>query len=227
MKSFYEKYQNSPEESKDGLLSGAVNKMLDKQLLSEIEAELSVEDPVAIQKNILPSRRRWLRVTLAAAASIAILVIGYINLSDAGDVSNLTNKYLSESVPTHPGVEKGASEQATKNRMEAIKSFNDGDYVSASELFNQIPTRDEEDNYYLALSSLYAGQHAEAIPMFQNLLQNENSKYTEEINWYLVSAYVLNADYENATKQLGQINPGNWNYDKAQRLLKKLSKNQY
>ncbi len=224
MKSFYEKYQNASEETKDALLNRAVNKMLDKQLQSEIEVGLSADQPISITKKEPFARRRWLRIVIAAAASIAVLIVAYINLSDTGDITVLTSKYLSEDLPTHPGVEKGAGEQATKIRNDAIKAFNDQNYTLSGNLFKQISKKGEEDNYYLALSSLYAGQYSEAIQVLQKNLQNPNSKYVQEMNWYLASAFILNDNKEQATQQLEQINPGNWNYDKAQKLLRKLSK---
>lgn len=122
---------------------------------------------------------------------------------------------------SHPGLTKGLITD-NNNRSEAILNFNKRNFAKAIANFSNIENPTTEDSFYLAMSQLYSNKYDKAAQLLDPIAHSD-SILNQEAKWYLTIAYVLNNSDENAVSVINQIKANDWNYSKAQELLKSLT----
>ncbi len=107
--------------------------------------------------------------------------------------------------------------------------FNSKEYSKAAENLNDIfnKTKDEEVQYYLAISLLKSGNIDDAIVLLMNLNklidQNQDIKFTEEVPYFLSLAYIRNGEKGEAKELLNKLILSNNKYtDEAKEILKQI-----
>lgn len=208
-------------DDKEAVLKEALRKVIHEEQKTIWEAKLKEEYNVS-KTNTTPSRTiNWFKWSAVAASIMVLLYIGNDMMIQKQSAQTLAQGYLESEPLHHPGAIKGVSDQDQQNRLLAISLFDSKKYQEAIDKFNLIDQIDDQDTFYLGLSYLYTNQVDSAIPYF-NALENNTTIYREEINWFLSVAYILNNNSAMAKSRLVKIENGEWNYQKAKKLLKNL-----
>lgn len=203
----------------DDTLKIWVTQTMDEELRDELAQTLNEEyglKRTAGKSFVL----RHIRPILATAASLALLISLYMVNQNDITPNALATQYLNSQTIQHPGSFKGAA-ASDMNRTKGIVAFNNGDFDEAALEFEKIVAPNEEDSHYLGLAHLKSGHYQKAIEHLKKGAL-ENSRFREEAHWFLALAYFLDGQDTAAKQQLRQIREGEWQFDKAQELLKKL-----
>ena len=214
------------EDEIDAILGHAIQAKFDAELKLDLKKSLKQDYGVNRGNQRIELKERNGRSRLfylaAIAASLAILVLAWNVLftSSPGDVQELALVYLTTSEIYHGGALKGNTD-AEDARMQAIRSFNAGEYAQAEQYFSGIGEKTEEDVFYSGISSLYNKKYKDAIAKLESLAGSE-SRYQEEANWYLAVAYILDGVLAAAKDLLSKMEPSSWNHDKTRKLLEAL-----
>jgi len=157
---------------------------------------------------------RRLRRALVAAASVALLIVGIPLISgDLADkhyqpyVLNTTNRSMEN-----------------QELIQAEKAYNARDYETALRTFEKYPDEVRDDvRIQLAKgnTAYKLGKWDIAEATFQQIA-SENSVYQSTGNWYLALTFLKQKRPEKAKAALRQIETGDDEYDKAQKLLRRL-----
>jgi hypothetical protein len=112
---------------------------------------------------------------------------------------------------------------------DAMAKYDKQDYTGAITEFEQTLKQnpnDEKSLFYSAVSYLSLGQPDKAITNFNKVLQNKNSNYFDDAQWYLSLAYIKKKDSQNAKRNLIEIqNNSKSKYQKqANETLKEMNK---
>lgn len=213
------------EDEIDAILGNAVKAKLDADLKRRLEKSLREDYGLSREnrKAGLKERRGKNRffVLAAIAASLALLILAWnVFRPSPGNVQELASAYLATSEIYHGGALKGNADNE-EARMQAIRSFNAGEYAQAEQYFSGIGEKTEEDIFYGGISSLHIKKYKDAIAKLESLAGSE-SRYQEEASWYLAIAYILDGDLAAAKDLLSKMGPSGWNHDKTRKLLKAL-----
>jgi len=90
----------------------------------------------------------------------------------------------------------------------AMIKYDKQDYAGAVKNFEQALKQNPNDEtalFYSAVSYLSIGETDKALPNFNKILSNKNSKYYDDAQWYSSLAYIKNNDMKNARMNLIQI----------------------
>lgn len=169
-------------------------------LRDQLDAILPNAEKSATEK----SKVRPLRIILGVAASIAILVIGYLGLVRTGGTDDLYATYKFE----EPGlpVVMGASERYQLD--DALTYYGEGNYKEAIRRLEKIDTAtigSDTLQYFLGLSHLYDENPKEAEKYFDKLSSNKSSIFREKGEWLFVLAALQSKSYQAAKLRLDVI----------------------
>ncbi len=180
-------------------------------------------------------RRLWRGVRdykYAIAASISVLIaaaIIFFNPFYSGKMGpvQLADMYFEPFENAGGGIKRSADEEK-ELLQEALLAYDQGNYVSAIGLFNEIPVTDEnrlEVLMYAGNAYLATGQTAQAKEMFTNIIE-DNMGLVIQAKWYLSLCYLKEGDVVNARPLLEEIeSTGKYNKsDDAAEILDKLEK---
>ena len=157
------------------------------------------------------SNVRWLRpvVALAVAALIALLIFQPWQ----ADVIRPFDSPYQLAIAERSGGEA--------ELLAAEKAYNSGDYATALPVFEKYPDR-VEAQLAKGNAQYYLGDADAAIRTFEQIASG-GSVYVSTANWYLAGVHLQQNQPEKAKTALSKIKSGQY-YDKAQNLLKELSK---
>lgn len=207
-------------EKTDSILKSWVNTLADEELRNEMASTLQADfkiDKGSSKKSKTVRLRTW----ITAAASIAILISVFFYKQNMADPDVLAAQYLQTQFVEHPGNSKGFA-QVNSFRSEAILAFNEEAFLKAAENFEKITEPTQEDIYYLGLSFLKTGQYSKASESLEKCL-SEGSRFKEEATWFLAISLILEGKEANSKVLLEEIKKVDWQYEKAQKLIKTLS----
>ncbi|SHI80643.1 tetratricopeptide repeat protein [Aquimarina spongiae] len=216
---------NLSKDEEDKILGQILKEKHDADLKVKWKTKLENEYGITRNKHISKNKNRntFIKILLATAACIAVVVTIQLAGSSAVDVSLIAQNYLDEQEILHPGTSKGVSKEEVFRTL-AIQSFNQKEYKQSSGYYQSLTNPDQEDLYYHGLALLLSKDYENALQKFEENKQT-GDKYAQEINWYQSLTFLLLKQIDAAEDQLEQINPDDWNYEKAQKLLEQL-KNQ-
>ncbi|MBI4946352.1 MAG: tetratricopeptide repeat protein [Bacteroidetes bacterium] len=112
---------------------------------------------------------------------------------------------------------------------DAMAKYDKQDYAGAVTAFEQALKQnpnDEKALFYSGVSYLSLGQADKAVTGFNKVLQNKNSRYYDDAQWYLSLSYLKKKDAPNARKNLMEIqnNPKSKYQKQAGETLKEMNK---
>lgn len=160
---------------------------------------------------------------VAAAASMGLLITaGVLTLSPrAYTAEKLFKMYY------QPDKALVVNRSGNVNIVEALLKFQEKDFVSASNMFEEILVT-ESDNialrFYSGISFIETEKYDKAIDAFNFIIKDNDNLYIEHAEWYLALCYLKKDQPEEARKQLLRIaNEENGFYrTDAQKILEKL-----
>ena len=157
-------------------------------------------------------RSRW-RVGLAAAASVLMLILAGTWL--LGSDTTGVDSYL---VPYEMAAAvRGDGDPAAD--AEARAYYEAGEYERAAAAFGTLSPDDPTVAFYRGVSTLLAGQAAEAIPILSALVARDDHLYVEQARYYLGLAYAKTGRDAEARSTLREIGEGQYRYREAQEML--------
>ncbi|GAA4278633.1 tetratricopeptide repeat protein [Aquimarina mytili] len=216
---------NISKEEEDQIFEEVLKRKHDEDLRTKWQKMLS--NDYGITRNSINLKRKkdtskYIKVVLAAAACIALIVTLQLFTSVESDPYVIAQQYLNDQEILHPGASKGITDE-NHNRILAIQAFNTKQYSLSIKYFQSIKAETKEDKYYHGLAFLLNDQYIEAIQLFE-MINSNKGPFRQEINWYQSLAYVLNKENTKAGILLKRIKNSDWNHIKAQELLKNINK---
>ncbi|MEL7144745.1 MAG: hypothetical protein AAFO69_00145 [Bacteroidota bacterium] len=151
------------------------------------------------------------------AAAVLLTIVGTVTILSLvqDDEVNFTALYR-----PYPNVlqERAASDNTLET---ALQFYQKGDYGQSIELLGSISPASDTVRFYLGLSYLSTEIFDDAI---ENLsaIDAVNSIFAQQINWYLGIGYLGNQQPGEAVKSLQRIQPREYNYKKAQEVIRAL-----
>lgn len=169
----------------------AIKLLIEDNLRIELEnlrAEESLEEGtnvVSIKKNKPVAKMRILRIYLAAAVSIALL-LGFFGMSWAGN--NYSDSALSEGIYDGCNMPNVRSDSNTLHPfLEGITAYNSGDYSKAIPFFQGIVVDDPryaEAQFYLGHTLLKNKDFSKAANQFKKVQILNDLRYMEDAEWH-------------------------------------------
>lgn len=168
------------------------------------------------------SKMYWWGIGVAAAAAVLFLVIPVLNTNTASYQQAVDDLLTADFYENRDRL-KGDQDINRLNIL-AVNAYNEKDFSTAIEYYEEIVETglaNDEHYFFLGLSHLYAKHYNAATQHLKEVMQvNANSKFQQETRWFLALAYLKQQDVELGRNQLLQIKVKEWNYQKAQALLK-------
>lgn len=117
---------------------------------------------------------------------------------------------------SYPNVLSVRGEDST----DGFQSYTAGDFEQAISQFKNAGLSNDTINFYLGLSYIETSQHEHARKTLQHI--DTTSMFHQQKTWYLGLLLIHEGDHEEAKQTLNQIPKGEFNYELAQELVKKL-----
>ena len=190
-----------------------------------------LKDEYGVERSTFPEKskirlRPILIWTVGIAASIMLLYLSFSSVLIPSP-STLAQNYLSENTYPFAGVRKNLLGQE-EIRMAAIDAYINKDFKNAISFGEKLIGEgkgNETDQFFLGLSYLYSQDYSSAINQFKLMAQKgdpNEQQFDLEARWFLALSYVLNEQGEEAKKLLSKFQPGDWNFEIAQKMRRKL-----
>ncbi len=168
---------------------------------ASLEADAAVEKTEQ-QKTEKSGMKRTLiiRYVSLAAAVLTGAVIIIATLVPGNNPHKIYNRYY-ESIEAVSPVTRSLTDNEADVWTEAVTSYNNGDYQTATAGFSNIASADPvsvTSRFYLGMCYLGLGEYDQAVT-FLNGVVNERGEYGREAQWYLGLAYLKLGNIEAAT----------------------------
>ena len=222
MKNLFENIENEPDQKQNDLVGQAVRHVLDVEYKKQLAERLSAEYNISKTNTSAPRIINFsVRKIILAAASLMLIAVAFFLLRKPTMSPQQYALHLVDKYPiAHPGNTKGVVDQ--KNiRAQAIAAYQDREFDRAGMLFSQVDEPSLEDQYFLALSSLYEQKYDEAEKIFLSILK-ANAGFQQESRYFLGLSSLLANKNDDAMEILGKIEPGDWKYEEATTLIQKM-----
>jgi tetratricopeptide (TPR) repeat protein len=185
-----------------------------QQKVSGIHQQMMQEMQTPVKK--MSSTRRILRYSIAAAASVVLIVGGIVGYNFYNLSSNkvFASNYHSYELST---VRDGDSTQVSP----VEKAYREKDYKKTVDLISQQSLLTVKETFLAGMSYMELDNGAKAIDEFKKVIaRNENAKsnlFKDEAEYYLALTYIRNRDYDFALDMLRNIkeNPGHLYHEKV------------
>lgn len=176
------------------------------KLESRIDA---LTEPKHVEIN---SPRGWRKVYFIAAAVAVLLAIGVgMQLMDqdfSKDNTKLFNEYYKPlSGPEDVFRSGNAAESDNAKAIDASDAYDDLDYSRAIALYTELLNENPKSSKYilfLGLSFINDGRYEDAITLY-NGHNSTNSKYDDDIQWYLALAHLSKGEVHTSRRLLEMI----------------------
>jgi tetratricopeptide (TPR) repeat protein len=158
--------------------------------------------------------------SLAVAASICLIVITYVVLSQEPEPQTL----FAQRFETYPNIfeptVRSNSDNTEDKRTRAFHAYDKADYVTASALFTELAKEKEEAGILLLLgnANLALGKTEEAQNNLLTLIKNFN-ELESQAKWYLALSYLKEGKNEKAELILQELSDPQVTYSKKAKEL--------
>jgi predicted Zn-dependent protease len=155
-----------------------------------------------------------MKVAVAVAAVLVIAVLVW------DPFTNVYDQYAPTTMPTQ--VERGSHTDSVLNQ--ATVAFNNKEFTTAAVYLAEVTQKEPDNsfaNFYFALALLESGQSRQARDTLKLLFEGQ-STFKYEAAFYLGLSYAKAKDEKAARQWLEKIPAEAGNYEKAQKVLKKL-----
>jgi len=153
------------------------------------------------------------------AASLLVLVVTWIIYFNDGSEEQL----FADNFQPYPDVVSVRGETST-TFTKGMKYYSSGKYELAIKNLNIEASSDNhfvEGAFYSGISLLALNKGNEAIGKFEKVIDRK-TRFLPQLRWYLGLSYLLNSEIEKAKDIFIQIESGDYKFEDAQDLLKKL-----
>ena len=225
--------KNRSSNTDDSHLEKMINARFDREKKAAWADKLAKEHGVVRKSSdaaYRPLKVRSLFATLSAVAAVALLLIIAIPMLTPPTSLEMADNYLTNEKLAYSAKRKNIEDLANQ-RSAAGEAYELNDYSEAIELWEEIINTSNQanagDHFFLGLSYLHNEQPELAVESLLKagpLSEQEDNSYTQDINWFLSLAYVKAGQLEQARNQLESIQANEWNYELAQKILKRLEK---
>ncbi|MBL7816531.1 MAG: tetratricopeptide repeat protein [Saprospiraceae bacterium] len=239
MKDLLKKYQNNELNTSDTegvekrLIEQAVEREMRQKWAKMLESEgverstaptltaTDTDNPV-----LMTAKRTQQRRLIVGIAASLLLVVGFwwwdVQSTTAID---LANKALFNEHFAAPSVRMGTNDDA-KSWADAKNAYRDGQFEQAATLIEAIPTPSVEQQFYLALSLMYAAKpnYEKASALFKSIIDQRSGNFETESQWFYALCCIKLGKNEAAKQSLEAILRGGqkWKMQEAREFLKKL-----
>lgn len=184
-----------------------------------------VERLATTQKGKGGVRRLYFLLPIMAAAAIALLVVfnpGIFSL-ESNTPGQLAEAYMEDSFLASQEITKG-TEDIEQAKLKAHTFYNNKKFSEAIQQFEILPDSVQSDKvtqFFLGMSYLYNEEYADAVSSFEQAQTIANdSRFEQELQWYLSIAYIKAGDRIKAEILLQKIiDKQGWNHVKAKELM--------
>lgn len=239
MKDLLKKYQNNELNAADteGVEKRLIEQAVEREqrqkwgkLLSESGIERSETpvmtdiDPVLNPVFMTAKRTAQRRFILGIAASLLLVACFWWWDVSSTSALDLANGAIFNERFAAPSVRMGQNEDI-KNWADAKNAYRDGHFDSAISFIEAIPTPSVEQQFYLALSRMYAQKpdFEKAATGFKNIFEKGDGNFKDEARWYYALACIKLGRNDEAKQNLDTILKANgWKSKEAKVLLEKL-----
>jgi TolA-binding protein len=191
-----------------------------QNLLTEEGIQRTETPVVELKKARTSIVRRLMPHALGLAAAIAFLVIFILRT----DNSNSFDALISSHHYPAAEVRMGPHEDDLAAWKKGMAAYKNDQFSEATKQIKGILNPTSEQNFYLALSSIYqeTPDYKTAIGLFQNFVIQSDAVYEEEARWFLAYSLYKSGKKEEAKTVLNEIiAKKGYNYEKAANILKK------
>ena len=194
-----------------------------RDLLKKTDASWASDKPVARQASPL----KIIRYVGAIAAAVLLGIVAYQFLSPFTAAPTATELFATNHSPYTMVLSERSSTQDENAELlnEAMLHYINEQFEEARDDFQTL-SGIEPDNisyqFYTAQAALSIQRAAEAIPILQRLLELEEHPFQEQSRWYLALAYLQEGELEKSQAELKTLQEGQFKYEAAQALLRRL-----
>jgi hypothetical protein len=191
LRDFESQLQNDKEFAQDYFLQKEIRNALSDWEIIDLREKLD-----KIQKNFKKEKQRAIIkkpiFLYSACAFIALIIISSVLFFN----DNYTNDDLYEKYYTHydAGIQtRGSEKKSTDIYIQALKAYDNYQYVKAINLFNQMSDTSQSyyaKEYFTGLSYMELKNYNEAIKHFNFISNNKQNALYENVNWYLGLSYL-------------------------------------
>lgn len=182
---------------------------------------IASESPLKIEKS---DSKRGMPLVYKIISIAAIFLLAIIFLPNLLNPSmNQDEIYASYYEPYPMALNQRSTSEDQQNVIlnNAIQSYLDGNYAEASKSFNTLYAEDPNDIYllYQASSKQANNELSAAIDLYDQVIANGDSKYTEQATWYKGLALLENGNKVEAKKVFTSIDASHYKSEQVQKIL--------
>ncbi len=177
----------------------------------------------AVAPTTLLSRLRVVRLPIAVAVSIALL-IAFFQWFPRTTSSN-PEQLFAQHFDAYPMVlnQRSALDTLAQAQLSnrAIQAYLQEDYQKAATAFQELQTLEEQPLYrfYEAVALLGDGEAGQSIPLLEKVLLQGDDLLVQQARWYLAMAWLKEGQGEKAREVLAGIKEGEYQWAAAQKVL--------
>jgi len=173
-------------------------------------------------KVITFSRRKVIFAAAAAVVLVLLSVSAIFLLPQRTTNEKLFAMYYDSDKPIR------VTRSGDDNLVEALRYYQQKDYLGAIGLFDEILVTDPENaaiRFYVGISFIETSQYEKAIESFQYIIDENDNLYIEPAQWHLGLCYLKNDQMDKAQEQFKRIASDERNYYKedADEILEEIS----
>lgn len=180
-----------------------------RQIMEELQSPVNKINPAKVG-----SAGRFIRNSMAIAASLLLLIVGYMayNFFTLSPDKIFNSKYQSYELGTV------RSDSATETSVE--KTYRAKEYTEVSRIYEAGEDKTQKGKFLAGISFLELNNAPKAIHCFNEMIaankQASASVMNDEAEYYLALSYIRNRDYDFALVLLNKIHndPGHLYHDK-------------
>lgn len=187
-------------------------------------AEKLAGNPYQIQRrkkgSIISYRFVIQGAVIAATVIFTLFMLPKLFDHQTKDYQEFVVQYLEQDPFSYAELRK-SSEDITTTRSKAIDAYMTKNYISAINYWQQVDQFGQatpEDHFYLGLSYLYSKQYLLAVNSFKKEFGGKD-KFQQEKVWFLALSQIQAGNSKAAKTTLEVIQPDEWQYENARKIL--------
>jgi len=144
---------------------------------------------------------------ISSVAASLILLLGITGLlTRHSSDGELYRKYYSRYETA--GIVRSGGMNTDQTLMSAMQKFDNQEYESAINLFNEVIARNGNNmagHFYSGVSSQETGKYQDAIDEYETVIKDNDNLFIEQAQWYIGLCYLQTNDNRKAVKQFRKI----------------------
>lgn len=176
----------------------------------QLQGELDLKNRLQQKERALYGKPRSIPLfwrALSVAAVLALCLTTFLFWPKGPETQNYLAEYFQPALNTvNPATRGNTTNNSSDAQTLALQAYNLQNYPEAIVLFKKMESQEvnESTQFYLANALLATGQSEAAIPLL-NELNQQNGRYAYQSKWYLALAYLDRDQVQKARPLLQQI----------------------